>query len=83
VIDLARIKVSMHRNAYILWCGNRRANWSPISHITRIETVLRQYATAQLASHFLNLDSIIIRMKLISDVLNRINSCKDLSIKAV
>jgi hypothetical protein len=71
LIDLVRFKVSMHGNAYILCCGNKETDWSLISTATRIETVLRQYAPAQLASPFLNIDSFITRMKSISGVLHQ------------
>jgi len=62
----------MNGNAYIPCCGNKEIAWSLISLVTRIETVLRQYATAQLALPFLNIDSIITRMKSISGVLHLI-----------
>jgi len=70
LIDLVRFKVSMHGNAYILCCGNKGTDWSPISLVTRIETVLRQYAKALLALPFLNINSIITRMMSIGDVLH-------------
>jgi hypothetical protein len=68
LIDLMISKVSIYGNAYILCCGNIEIDWFLISLVTRIETVLRQYATAQLALPFRNIDSIITRMKSIIDV---------------
>jgi hypothetical protein len=66
-----RFKVSMYGNAYIPCCG-KEIDWRLISLVTRIETVLRQYAAAQLASPFQNIDSTITRMKSISDILHSI-----------
>jgi len=68
LIDLMRSKVSMYGNTYIPCCGNKEIDWRLISLVTRIETVLRQYAATQLALPFLNIDSIITRMKSISDI---------------
>ena len=70
LIDLMRSKVSMYGNAYIPCCGNKEIDKRIISLITRIETVLRQYAAAQWASPFLKIDSIKTRIKSNSDMLH-------------
>lgn len=71
-MDLMIFKVNMHGNAYILSCGNNAIVWRLGSLVTRIETVSRPYAEAQLASPFLNVNSIITRTKLIGCLLHQI-----------
>ncbi len=62
----------MYGNAYIPCSENKEIDRRIISLVTRIETVLRQYAAAQLVSPFLKIDSIITRMKSIRGLLHLI-----------